>query len=79
MDADVSSEQNLRALLVKLQAMNDMHENVHENPDKAKTAWQKARDLAHRAHAKVVDVLNPATVKSKHPVTSADDPHRSRA
>ncbi len=39
---------------------------AHEKEKEHKSAWQRAKDLAHKAHGKVVDVLNPATAKKNH-------------
>ena len=69
MDAEVSSE-HLRALLFKLQAMND----TDENPDQVKTAWQKANDKAKELARKAHEALNPL----RHKESSASDPYRSR-
>ncbi len=53
-----TSSHDLHALLLQLQASN-----AHAIDHYDTSAWQRAKDVVHRAQAKVVDVLNPATAK----------------
>jgi hypothetical protein len=56
------SSHDLHTLLFRLQASNASHEKEKEH----KSTWQRAKDLAHKSHGKVVDVLNPVTAKKNH-------------